>query len=273
MSIGLAGQYAAVDELLTGRENLEFIGLWCHLGRQAYRRRAADAPERFGLTEAGNRPVKTYSGGMHRRLDLAASLIAEPPVVFLDEPTTGLTRGRNDLWAFVEERVASGTTALLTTRYIEEAERLAHRIVVIDTGRVVAEGTSAELEDRLGGATIEHAARGGPTLAGPCRCWPRSARVLPTPTRTSSSSGLRHRRERLRCSRPGGCSRNSRSRSMISASAGLRSMTSSSPSPGPTPLSPRTTRPPHRRRRRDERPRPRPPGGHRPPSAGSARNA
>ena len=155
-SIGLAGQYAAVDELLTGRENLELIGLWCHLSKQVYRRRAADALERFGLTGAGDRPVKTYSGGMRRRLDIAASLIAEPPVVFLDEPTTGLDpRTRNDVWTFIGERVASGTTVLLTTQYMEEAERLAHHIVVIDTGRVVAGGTIAELKDRMGGATIE----------------------------------------------------------------------------------------------------------------------
>ncbi len=155
-SIGLAGQYAAVDELLTGRENLELIGLWSHLDKPTYRRRAADALERFGLAEAGNRPVKTYSGGMRRRLDIAASLIAQPPVVFLDEPTTGLDpRTRNDLWTFIEERVAAGTTVLLTTQYMEEAERLAHRIVVIDTGRVIAEGTAAQLKERIGGATIE----------------------------------------------------------------------------------------------------------------------
>ncbi len=155
-SIGLAGQYAAVDELLTGRENLELIGLWSHLDKPTYRRRAADALERFGLAEAGNRPVKTYSGGMRRRLDIAASLIAQPPVVFLDEPTTGLDpRTRNDLWTFIEERVAAGTTVLLTTQYMEEAERLAHRIVVIDTGKVIAEGTAAQLKERIGGATIE----------------------------------------------------------------------------------------------------------------------
>lgn len=155
-SIGLAGQYAAVDELLTGRENLELIGLWCHLGKPTYRRRAADALDRFGLTQAGNRLVKTYSGGMRRRLDIAASLIAEPPVVFLDEPTTGLDpRTRNDVWTFIEELVASGTTVLLTTQYMEEAERLAQRIVIIDTGRVIAEGTATELKNRMGGATIE----------------------------------------------------------------------------------------------------------------------
>jgi ABC-2 type transport system ATP-binding protein len=155
-AIGLAGQYAAVDELLTGRENLELIGLWCHLGKRAYRQSATSALERFGLTGAGDRLVKTYSGGMRRRLDIAASLIAEPPVVFLDEPTTGLDpRTRNQVWTFVEERVAAGTTVLLTTQYMEEAERLAHRIVVIDTGKVIAEGTSAELKDRVGGATIE----------------------------------------------------------------------------------------------------------------------
>ena len=154
--IGLAGQYAAVDELLTGQENLELIGLWSHLDKPTYRRRAADALERFGLADAGDRPVKTYSGGMRRRLDIAASLIGQPPVVFLDEPTTGLDpRTRNDLWTFIEERVAAGTTVLLTTQYMEEAERLAHRIVVIDTGTVIAEGTAAQLKERIGGATIE----------------------------------------------------------------------------------------------------------------------
>ena len=155
-SIGLAGQYAAVDELLTGRENLELVGLWYHLPRAVYRRRAAELLERFSLAEAGDRMVKTYSGGMRRRLDVAASLVVRPRVLFLDEPTTGLDpRTRNDLWQFVEELVSTGTTVLLTTQYMEEAERLAHRIVVIDTGRVIARGTARELEDRLGGDTLE----------------------------------------------------------------------------------------------------------------------
>ena len=154
--IGLAGQYAAVDELLTGRENLELIGLWYHLDKAEYRRRAADVLERFTLTDAADRLVKTYSGGMRRRLDIGASLIARPPVLFLDEPTTGLDpRTRNDVWEFVEELVAAGTTLLLTTQYMEEAERLADRIVVLDAGNVIAEGTSEQLKERLGGDLLE----------------------------------------------------------------------------------------------------------------------
>jgi ABC-2 type transport system ATP-binding protein len=154
--IGLAGQYAAVDELLTGRENLELVGLLYHLDKSEYRRRAEEALRRMTLTDAGNRPVKTYSGGMRRRLDLAASLIGEPPVLFLDEPTTGLDpRTRNDLWAFIEDLVAEGTTVLLTTQYMEEAEHLADGIVVIDTGSVVARGTADELKDHLGGNVLE----------------------------------------------------------------------------------------------------------------------
>ena len=154
-AIGLAGQYAAVDELLTGRENLELVGLLYHLGRAERRRRAQQALERFSLTGAGDQPVKTYSGGMRRRLDVAASLIGRPAVLLLDEPTTGLDpRTRNDLWQFIEELVAGGTTVLLTTQYMEEAERLAHRIVVIDTGKVIAEGTAGELKDRMGGDVL-----------------------------------------------------------------------------------------------------------------------
>jgi daunorubicin resistance ABC transporter ATP-binding subunit len=155
-SIGFAGQYAAVDELLTGRENLELVGLWYHLDRDEYRLRAQQVLERFSLVDAGDRLVKTYSGGMRRRLDIGASLIARPPVLFLDEPTTGLDpRTRNDLWLFIEELVAAGTTVLLTTQYMEEADRLADRIVVIDAGRVIAEGTAQELKERLGGDVLE----------------------------------------------------------------------------------------------------------------------
>ncbi len=154
--IGLAGQYAAVDELLTGRENLELVGLLYHLDKREYRRRAQEVLERFSLVEAGDRLVKTYSGGMRRRLDISASLIALPPVLFLDEPTTGLDpRTRNELWQFIEELVAAGTTVLLTTQYMEEAERLAHRIVVIDTGKVIAEGTAQQLKERIGGDLLE----------------------------------------------------------------------------------------------------------------------
>ena len=154
-AIGLAGQYAAVDELLTGRENLELAGLLYHLGRAERRRRAQQALERFSLTGAGDQLVKTYSGGMRRRLDVAASLIGRPAVLLLDEPTTGLDpRTRNDLWQFIDELVAGGTTVLLTTQYMQEAERLAHRIVVIDTGKVIAEGTAGELKDRMGGDVL-----------------------------------------------------------------------------------------------------------------------
>ncbi len=153
--IGLAGQYAAVDELLTGRENLDLVGLWYHLPRRERRRRADEILERFGLTSAANRTVGTYSGGMRRRLDVGASLIARPPVLFLDEPTTGLDpRTRNDLWQLIEELVADGTTVLLTTQYMDEAERLAHRIVVLDLGRVIATGTADELKDRMGGNVL-----------------------------------------------------------------------------------------------------------------------
>jgi ABC-2 type transport system ATP-binding protein len=154
--IGLAGQYAAVDELLTGRENLELVGLWYHLDKADYRQRAQNVLERFSLGDAGDRLVKTYSGGMRRRLDIGASLIAQPRVLFLDEPTTGLDpRTRNEVWKFIEELVGVGTTVLLTTQYMEEAERLADKIVVIDLGTVIAEGTAEQLKRRVGGDRLE----------------------------------------------------------------------------------------------------------------------
>jgi ABC-2 type transport system ATP-binding protein len=154
--IGLAGQYAAVDEMLTGRENLELVGRLYHLGRTEVKRRADEVLERFRLTDAADRTVKTYSGGMRRRLDLGASLVGNPPVLILDEPTTGLDpRTRIELWQFIENLVADGTTLLLTTQYLEEADRLAHRIVVIDVGRVIAEGTADELKDQMGGDVLE----------------------------------------------------------------------------------------------------------------------
>jgi ABC-2 type transport system ATP-binding protein len=154
--IGLAGQYAAVDENLTGAENLEMVGRLYHLPKGEPRHRAAELLERFGLTDAADRLVRTYSGGMRRRLDLAAALVARPPVLFLDEPTTGLDpRSRIDLWETIEDRVAKGTTVLLTTQYLDEADRLADRIAVIDRGRLLAEGTSDELKDRFGGERLD----------------------------------------------------------------------------------------------------------------------
>ena len=154
--IGLAGQYASVDDLLTGRENLELVGLLYHLDRAEYRRRTGDALERMTLTGAADRPVKTYSGGMRRRLDLAASLIGRAPVLLLDEPTTGLDpRTRNDLWSFIQELVDEGSTVLLTTQYMEEAEHLANWIAVLDAGKVAAEGTADQLKDHLGGNVLE----------------------------------------------------------------------------------------------------------------------
>jgi ABC-2 type transport system ATP-binding protein len=154
--IGLAGQYAAVDENLTGFENLEMVGRLYHLGRQASKARSRELLADFDLDEAGDRLVRTYSGGMRRRLDLAAALVARPPVLFLDEPTTGLDiRSRIGLWDAMEALVAGGTTVLLTTQYLDEADRLADRIAVIDRGLVIAEGTPDELKSQVGGDRLE----------------------------------------------------------------------------------------------------------------------
>ncbi len=154
--IGLAGQYAAVDEHLTGFENLDMIGRLYHLGRRRSKARARELLERFDLADAAHRPVKTYSGGMRRRLDLAGALVAEPPVLFLDEPTTGLDpRSRTGLWSVLRELVNRGTTLLLTTQYMEEADQLADDIVVIDHGRQIAHGTADELKTKVGGERIE----------------------------------------------------------------------------------------------------------------------
>ena len=154
--IGLSGQYAAVDEILTGYDNLVMFGELYHLGKKQAVVRANELLERFSLTEAAKRPIKTYSGGMRRRLDLAASLIVKPKVLFLDEPTTGLDpRGRQEMWGVIQELVKGGVTLLLTTQYLEEADQLADDIAVIDTGKVIARGTSDALKKQVGGERLE----------------------------------------------------------------------------------------------------------------------
>jgi ABC-2 type transport system ATP-binding protein len=171
--IGLAGQNAAIDPNLTGRENLRLIGMLAQLPRRSILPRAGELLERFGLSDAADRPARTYSGGMRRRLDVAAALVQRPQVLFLDEPTTGLDlRSRNELWEMIRELVADGTTVLLTTQYLEEADRLADDIAVVDGGRVIARGTPTHLKSRLGSTVIEialpsegHAARAEEVLA------------------------------------------------------------------------------------------------------------
>jgi daunorubicin resistance ABC transporter ATP-binding subunit len=154
--IGLAGQYAAVDDFLTGRENVEMVGRLYGLSRGEARQRAGEVLERIHLVDAADRPVKTYSGGMRRRLDLAASLVGRPQLLFLDEPTAGLDpASRMDLWGLIKELVDMGTTVLLTTQYLDEADRLADRIAVIDHGRLISEGAGEELKDRAGGSVLE----------------------------------------------------------------------------------------------------------------------
>jgi len=153
--MGLTGQFAAVDDYLTGRENLIMFGRLYHLSRAEAKRRADELLERFDLTDAAGRLAKTYSGGMRRRLDIASSLVARPPVLFLDEPTTGLDpRSRLGMWQVIEDLVRDGTTMLLTTQYLEEADQLAHSIAVIDAGRVIAEGTSNDLKAQVGGTRL-----------------------------------------------------------------------------------------------------------------------
>jgi ABC-2 type transport system ATP-binding protein len=154
--IGVSGQYAAVDEYLTGFENLDMVGRLYHLGRRKSQQRARELLEQFRLADAGDRMAKTYSGGMRRRLDLAGALVARPPVLFLDEPTTGLDpRSRTDMWVVIKELVAGGTSLLLTTQYLEEADLLADNIVVIDHGRVIAEGSADHLKAQVGGERLE----------------------------------------------------------------------------------------------------------------------
>ena len=171
-NLGLSGQYAAVDEYLTGFENLDMIGRLYHLGRNKSRERARELLAQFNLEDAADRPAKTYSGGMRRRLDLAGALVAAPPVLFLDEPTTGLDpRSRTEMWAVLQELVSGGTTLLLTTQYLEEADLLADDIVVIDHGKIIAQGSSDQLKSQVGGERIEVTVSDGTTLE-------RTAKVL-----------------------------------------------------------------------------------------------
>lgn len=164
--IGLSGQYAAVDEYLTGFENLDMIGRLYHLGRKASRERARELLAQFSLDDAGDRMAKTYSGGMRRRLDLAGALVANPPVLFLDEPTTGLDpRSRLDMWEVIQGLVADGTSLLLTTQHLEEADQLANNIMVIDHGRVIAEGTADQLKSQVGGERLDITVADGSRLA------------------------------------------------------------------------------------------------------------
>ena len=171
--IGLTGQYAAVDENLSGIENLYMIGRLLDLSRMAARQRAAELLDRFDLADAGSRAAKIYWGGMRRRLDLAASLVGRPPVLFLDELTTGLDpRSRNGLWAVIRGLVAEGTTLLLTTQYLEEADQLASRIAVIDHGQAIAHGTADDLKAKVGGQILEVRPADPADSTGPARSWP-----------------------------------------------------------------------------------------------------
>lgn len=174
--IGSLGQHAALDEELGGRQNLEMFGRLHHLGARGAGARADGLLERFGLADTGPKPVKRYSGGMRRRLDLAASLITEPEVLFLDEPTTGLDpRGRAEVWSSVRSLVGGGTTVLLTTQYLEEADQLAHRVSVVDQGRVIADGTADELKARTGGDRLDVVVRRPDQLAAVARMLPGGA--------------------------------------------------------------------------------------------------
>ncbi|GAA4832545.1 daunorubicin resistance protein DrrA family ABC transporter ATP-binding protein [Actinomycetospora corticicola] len=185
--LGLSGQYAAVDEYLTGFENLDMIGRLYHLGRRRSRERARELLAQFSLSDAGDRPARTYSGGMRRRLDLAGALVAAPPVLFLDEPTTGLDpRSRTEMWGVIQQLVAGGTTLLLTTQYLEEADVLADDIVVIDHGRAIARGTADQLKAQIGGERLEL------TVTDPGRL--DEARRLVTPLGVAPAVTDEHRR-------------------------------------------------------------------------------
>ena len=189
-NIGLSGQYAAVDEYLTGFENLDMIGRLYHLGRKVSRERARELLAQFRLEDAGDRMAKTYSGGMRRRLDLAGALVADPPVLFLDEPTSGLDpRSRTDMWEVIQALVAAGTSLLLTTQYLEEADMLANNIVVIDHGKVIAEGTADQLKSQVGGERLEITVDDGSQLA--------AARQLLEPLGVGKATVDDHRRSLL----------------------------------------------------------------------------
>jgi len=203
--IGLSGQYAAVDEILTGWDNLVMFGQLYHLGRKQAVARAEELLEQFSLTDSARRPIKTYSGGMRRRLDLAASLIVKPKVLFLDEPTTGLDpRGRQEMWTVIQELVKGGVTLLLTTQYLEEADQLADEIAVIDHGKVIARGTSDALKKQVGGERLEivvDAAHTGKTMEIVSRVSANAAvldeglRLISAPVATGSQALLAALRE------------------------------------------------------------------------------
>ena len=228
-AIGVTGQFSAVDNLLTGDENLRLMADLRHLGREAGRRRVAELLEQFDLTDAAHKPLSTYSGGMRRRLDLAMTLVGEPRVIFLDEPTTGLDpRSRRTMWQIIRELAAAGVTILLTTQYLDEADQLADRIAVLDQGRIVAEGTPDELKSRIPGGHVRlHFA--DPTLqrggrAAPGRC------SRPGP---ADPAGPRRRHRRLRSATCSTSSPRPASTSSGCRSTPRTSMTCSSPSPAP----------------------------------------
>ena len=230
--IALTGQFAAIDELLTGRENLRMFGQLFRLSRQEAGRRADDLLEQFDLADAGDRVAKTYSGGMRRRLDLASSLLTRPRMLFLDEPTTGLDpRSRNQIWDSIRDLVREGTTLLLTTQYLEEADQLADRIAVIDHGGVIAEGTGDELKDSVGGQMIEARLANAADRPRAIEALTQLGCGTPEPSASERELTLpaprgRDHDDRGRGSRPQG---GQHRLSAISAFAGRRSTTSSSP--------------------------------------------